>query len=107
MRLIDLERATVEIGSVQRLHRTRRIGIRHLDEAEAACAAGIAIGDEGDFLDSSMRGKQSPHAVFGCSKGEISDVELGHFWVLTEIDEIDEKRQQVLPRGHGDFWGGG
>jgi hypothetical protein len=45
LRLIDLQRAAVEIRAVQCLHGARRIGGGHLDEAEASCAAGVPIAD--------------------------------------------------------------
>jgi len=84
MRFVDLQRAAVEVLAVEGLHRLGGVGIGHLDEAEAARAAGVTISDEGDFLDSAVRGKQGTHAVFGRGKGQISDVEFGHFRVLAK-----------------------
>ena len=45
--LVDSQRASIEIGAVERLHGTRSIRIRHLHEAETARAARFAIGNQG------------------------------------------------------------
>ena len=55
LRFVDLERAAVEVGAVQRLHGTGCVGVRHLHETEAARATRVAIGDQGDLLDRSAR----------------------------------------------------
>src|ERR1039458_6784894 len=65
-RFVDLQGAAAEFGSIQRRYRLvrfRRIG--HLDEAEAAGAAGFAVGDNADFLDCAMRLKQAAQLWFG------------------------------------------
>ena len=55
-------------------HGTGCVGIRHLYEAEAAWATGVAIGDQGDLLDGSMRGKQRANGLIGGGEGKISDI---------------------------------
>ena len=84
LRLVDLELPAVEVLAIQSLHRARGVGIGHLDEAEATGTTGVAIGDEREPLDGSMRCEQGTQGVFRRAEGEISDVELGHFRVPTE-----------------------
>jgi hypothetical protein len=74
LRFADAKRSTLEVGAVQRLHGTGCVGIRHLYEAEAAWATGVAIGDQGDLLDGSMRGKQRANGLIGGGEGKISDI---------------------------------
>ncbi len=50
LRFADPQWPAVEVGAVQRLHGVGCGGIRHLHEAEAARATGVAIGDQGDLL---------------------------------------------------------
>jgi hypothetical protein len=80
---VDLECAPVHVLAVQCLHGARGLGIRHLDETESARAAGIAIGDQGDFLDRAVWREQRTHRVFGRGERKISNVEFGHCKLLT------------------------
>ena len=68
------ESAAVEVDAVERLHRPGGVGVRHLHETEAAWAAGIAIGDQGDFLDRPVFGEESAHGLVGGGEGKISNV---------------------------------
>jgi len=74
LRFVDLEGAAIEVGAIQRLHGAGRISIRHLHEAKAPRATGLAIGDQGDLLDGPVVGKQGTHGLIGCGKGEIANV---------------------------------
>src|SRR6186713_1917148 len=58
LRLVDLQRTAGEVRSVQRLHRTRCVGIRHLDETKTAGAASFAIGDQRQALYGAVGGEQ-------------------------------------------------
>ena len=71
--LIDLERAALEVGAIERLHGATGIGIGHFDEAEAAQAAGLAIGDQGNLIDGAMLREQSTDAIIGRREGKISN----------------------------------
>src|SRR5690349_1953729 len=84
LRLVDFQGTTVEVLAVQSLHGARGVGVGHLDEAEATGTAGVSIADERDLFNGSMRCEQGTHRVFRGRKGQISDVEFGHFRVLTE-----------------------
>ena len=72
--LVHLERSAVEVGAVERLHGARRIGIRHLDEAETARTAGVTVRDQRDLLDRPMLREKSMDGLFGRREGEISDI---------------------------------
>jgi hypothetical protein len=77
--LVDLERAAFEVGAIQSLHGTGCIGIGHLDETETARPTGVAIGDQGHFVDGAMRREQRAHRFFGCTERQIANVEFCHF----------------------------
>src|SRR5215469_4985827 len=81
--LVDPQRAAFEVLAVQRLHGAGSIGVRHFHKTETARAPRVAIGDQGDFLDASMRREQSAHTLLSCREGKISDVEFGHRTLLT------------------------
>ena len=70
---IDLERATLELGAIERLHGATGIDIRHLDEAKAAQATGFAIGDQGNFIDGTVLRKESTDSVIGGRERKISN----------------------------------
>src|SRR5260370_41760981 len=55
LRLADLEDPAFAVRSVQRLRGARGVFIRHLHEAEAARATGIAIVDQGEPFHGSVR----------------------------------------------------
>jgi len=73
LRFIDLERASLEVGAVERLHGATGIRIRHLDETEAAQAPGFPICDQGDFIDGTVLRKKRTDAVIGSREREISN----------------------------------
>ena len=55
LRLADLEGPAFAVRPVQRLRGTRGVFIRHLHEAEAARATGVAIVDQGESFNGSVR----------------------------------------------------
>ena len=71
--LVHLERTTLEVDTVQRLHGAGGIRIRHFHEAEATGTAGLAVIDEGQRLDGAVWREQRAHGVFGRGKGKISN----------------------------------
>jgi hypothetical protein len=70
---VDLERAALEVGAVERLHGATGIRIRHFDEAEASQAAGLAVGDQGNLIDSTVLREKSTDAIIGSREGKISN----------------------------------
>ena len=90
--LIDLERATIEVGAVQSLHGTRRIGVGHFHKPEPTGAPRLTIGDEGNLVDGSVLGEQGAHRVFGRAEREVANVQLGHF----EISGLWARRHITL-----------
>jgi hypothetical protein len=71
--LIDLERAALEVGAIERLHGATGIRIRHFDETEAAQAPGLAVGDQGNLIDGAVLCEKSTDAIVGCREGKISN----------------------------------
>src|SRR4051812_43498853 len=78
LRLVDLERTAVEFLAVQRLHRARRIGVGHLDEAEATRTTRLAIVDQRNLLHRAMRSEEGSNRVFGRGERKISNIKFCH-----------------------------
>src|SRR5215472_14600432 len=76
--LVNLKRAAFKILAVQRLHCAGCIRIGHFHKAETAWTSRIAIGDQGNLFDGSMRRKQCTHTLFSRREGKISNVKFGH-----------------------------
>jgi hypothetical protein len=74
LRLADLERTTAEVGAVQGLRGARGISARHLDKTEATRTTGIAIADQRELFNGSMRREKGAHGILGGRKGKISNV---------------------------------
>ena len=78
---VDLQRAAAELAIIEPLDRRLGFGVRrHLDKAEAAGAARVAVGDDGDGLDGSELGEGSLELRLRGVEGQIADVKLvlGH-----------------------------
>src|SRR5262249_14219017 len=74
---VHLQRATVQLVSVELLNRLLRLGVRgHLDETETARLTGIAVGDDRHGLASAGRGEQRLEVLIGGGEGKIADVQL-------------------------------
>src|SRR5436190_16959556 len=74
---VHLDGATVKALAVEGADGSLGLGLgAHLDEAEAAGAARLAIGDDGGALDRAMRGEGLAEARLGSAEGEIADVKL-------------------------------
>jgi AefR-like transcriptional repressor, C-terminal domain len=74
LRFINLERASVKIFAVQRLHGSRGIRAGHLHESETARLTGITIIDQRELLNGSVRSEKVANGVFGCRKGKVTDI---------------------------------
>jgi hypothetical protein len=73
--LIDGQGASTQIGSVQRGDRLIGFaGVGHFYEREASRAAGIPVGNEGDFFDCAVRLENVSQFGFGCTVGQIANV---------------------------------
>jgi len=73
LRLIDFERAAIEVGTIQRLNGNRGIGLRHLHEAKAARTTCLTIGNQRDLLDSPVIGKKGTHRFIGRGEGKVAN----------------------------------
>src|SRR5688572_1915443 len=78
LRLVDLQRTTAHVLTVQGLDRAGRVGTGHFDEAEATGAAGLAIVDQADGLDGAMLVEQGAHLGFIGAKGQVAHINLAH-----------------------------
>src|SRR5690349_13883455 len=76
--LVDAQRATAELLAIEILDGARCVGARHLDEAEAARAAGVAIGDDAHRLDGAMLCEQLTELGVGSGKRQVAHVDSGH-----------------------------
>src|SRR3990172_1059415 len=76
-RLVHADRAAVQRLPVQLLDRLAALGARrHLDEAEAAGAAGVAVGDDAGGLHGARLLEEGTQTVISSVEGETSDVKL-------------------------------
>src|SRR5689334_21865313 len=76
--LVDAQRATAELLAIEILDGARCVGARHLDEAETARAAGVAIGDDAHRLDGAMLCEQLTDLGVGSRKRQVAHVNSGH-----------------------------
>src|SRR6516162_10910004 len=81
--LVNPKRTAFEVLAVQCLHGAGSISVRHFDKAEAARAPRVAIGDQRNLFDASMRREQSAHTLLSCRERKVSDVEFAHWTLLT------------------------
>src|SRR2546425_428314 len=75
--LFDLDRAAIQARAVELADRLLGFLVRrHLDEAEAAGAARVAVRDDARGLHVAARGERFPQPVRGCGEREASDEEF-------------------------------
>jgi hypothetical protein len=72
--LANLESPASEVGAVQRLGGAHGVCARHLDETKAARATGVAIVDQGELFNGTVRREQGAYGILGGGKGKISNV---------------------------------
>ena len=75
---IDAQGATAHVLAVDGLDGARGIGLAHLHEAEATGAAGFAIIGKGNRLNGAVGCEQRADLIFGRSKRQVADINLGH-----------------------------
>src|SRR6185436_11964373 len=75
---VDAQRATAHVASVQLVDRLIGVPVVHLHEAEAARAAGFAVGDHSHRVDLPDGGKEIPEIRLGGAPGEVADIDLLH-----------------------------
>jgi hypothetical protein len=76
--LVDTQRTTAHVLAVQALNGAGRIGLVHLDKSEAARTTRIAIGRQGDGLNSTVLREQRADVRFARSKRQVSNIDLRH-----------------------------
>src|SRR3990172_2445198 len=76
---VDVQRATAELGAVDAADsRLGGRGVRHLDEGEAARAAGVAVGDDADAIHLAVSRKDVAELLLGDVERTITNVNLSH-----------------------------
>ena len=106
LRLVDAQRATAHREAVQRLHRALRIGLRHLDEAEAPRTAGLAIGRERHRLNRAVLGEELANRGFVSRERQVAHIDLGHSNILRKLltpHAIPERKSQRHHHTTGGF----
>src|SRR6185295_8475049 len=73
--LVDGERAAAELGAVEVVNR-RVATLGHLDEAEAARAAGVAVGDDLGAGHGAVVAERLAEVVRGGRERQVPDVDL-------------------------------
>src|SRR5581483_1092793 len=76
---IHAQGATAQLRAVEGRNRFFRFaGIRHLDKSKAACAPGIAIGDDVYIFHRAVRGEKAAQVRVGCVVGQVANVKALH-----------------------------
>ena len=78
LRFVDAQRTAAHVASVQLVDRLIGVPVVHLHEAEAARAAGFAVGDHRHRVDLPDGGKEIPEIRLGGAPGEVADIDLLH-----------------------------
>ena len=82
--LIDVERATIQIGAVQSRDRPVRLSrVRHFDESKAAGTASIPVRHQTHTLHTSVRLKKRTEGGFGGRKIQITYKNVFHGFVVS------------------------
>src|SRR6516162_4112205 len=76
--LVDPQRAAAELLAIQILDGARSVGAGHLDEAEAARPAGVAIGDDAHRLDGAVLCEQLTQLGVGGGKRQVAYIDSRH-----------------------------
>src|SRR5690606_1004792 len=83
LRSVAAQPAPAEVLAVDGLDRAGSVRAVHLDEAEAAGAAGLAIARQGNRLDRAVGCEQRADLVLGGIERQIADINLGHVTLLS------------------------
>jgi len=76
---IDVQRSAIEISAIQGVDGAVPFSIAaHFDKCEAAGLAGIAVRNNVDTIDGSVRFKHGTECFFGCAEAEISYENIFH-----------------------------
>jgi len=100
-RLVHVERATFQAGTVQRRDCPIRLGgIRHLDESEAARTPSVSVGHQVHTIDLAVRLEKRSHRRLGCGKIQIAYEDVFHVlapsvFQLCGLDEADQNGQAL------------
>jgi hypothetical protein len=106
--LVDLQRTPAEVSAVQRGNGFVGLaGVGHFNEGEAAGASGLAVGDDTDFFNRSVRFENASQFGLGSAVGEIADVNILHYISSLSkakcgIPRRRPRKKMNRQRGHSD-----
>src|ERR1019366_3366366 len=84
LRFVDTQRASAQIVSIQVLNGTRRIGLVHLHEAEAARPTGFTIRRQRHLFDGAVLAEQRRQIRLTGREGEVTHINLRHDSILSK-----------------------
>ena len=88
LRLVDLERTTAHVLTIQVLNGTRCIGAGHFHEAKAAWAACFAVIDQSNRIHRAMLLEQGTDTGLIGREGQVANVNLTHAKNLTNLGRL-------------------
>src|SRR5262245_37259047 len=103
--LVHLQRASPELGAVERADGVRRRArLGHLAEREAARAARLAVHDHVDRLHAAVAAKELAELVLGGGEGKVADIQfLAHFenWSSSQTQRLGATCSGLRPGTSG------
>jgi hypothetical protein len=94
-RLVNVERATSEVGAIQSRNCPIRLGrIRHLDESETARAPSVTIRHQAHTIHRTVRLEKRSHRRFSSGKIQIAYEDVFHVFTPS-IFQLCELRRQI------------
>src|ERR1019366_6260388 len=102
--LIDVERATIQIGAVQSRDRPVGLGrVRHFDESKAAGTASVPVGHQTHTLHTPVRLKKRTEGGFRGREIQITYKNIFHGFFVSQLFLPDEADVGFRPGSRGTF----
>jgi hypothetical protein len=97
---VDVQRSTIQLPAVQFGDRAIRVRIgAHLHKSEPSCLTSIAIRNDTNALNGTIRLEQRPYRIFGSAEAEVSHKYVFHsfplvykLWIGAGSDEGGQNR---------------
>ena len=97
LRFVDAQLTAAHREAIQRLDGLDGLGLRHLDEAEAARTTGFAVSRQRDVLDSPVLREQVAHLGLGRRERQVSNIDLHD----SSLSLISDKHGRTRPPREG------
>src|SRR5579859_4188634 len=85
LRLTDSQWTASEVLAVERLNRTRCIGLAHFHESESSGSTRVAIGGKGNRFDGTVLRKQVADLCVSRGEREVTHINLRHDSILSDV----------------------